>query len=172
MTLVIVGQRDPFLRHVLEPFDFANPPCDPTRLAVDLVETMLGGGHLALSASHVQCPWRVFVIASSPIIACFNPRVVDSSTQTQVLEETDAAFPGMLLRVERPKRVKTRFALPNGEVLTRVFEGMTAALFQQMLDHLNGVCFVDRVSRYHREKALRDQRLTLRAAARARRTER
>ena len=59
----------------------------------------------------------------------------------------------MLFRSKRARRIKVRFADPNGQVRTEVFDGMTARVFQHELDHLNGVNYQMRANKIHLEQA-------------------
>ena len=73
----LVAPYSEILKTTMEPFDFRNPPVDPTELAKDLAETMIANNGLGLSANQINLPYRVFVITGTPIYACFNPRIVE-----------------------------------------------------------------------------------------------
>ena len=149
----LVDCNDPILRLPLEKFDFSNPPTDPLELAIDLAETCLHHNGLAIAANQVGLPYRVFVIRGDEIITCFNPTIVDESTETIVLEEGCLSFPGLFVKVKRPKKIKVRYTEPNGETVTQIFDGFTARVFQHELDHLNGIVYISRANRFHLEQA-------------------
>lgn len=153
MILELVKASDKILKETLEPFDFSNPPVDPVQLSKDLAETMIANDGLGLAANQVGLPYRVFVINASEVIACFNPRIVDVSEETVFLDEGCLSFPGLLVKVTRPKKIKVRYTQPNGEVLTRAFDGMTSRIFQRCFDYLIGVNMLDRCNYLEREKA-------------------
>jgi len=83
MIYELVKHDHPLLSTVLEHFDFDNPPIDPVELATNLTETMLKNNGLGLSASQCGLPYRAFVIANNPVMACFNPRIIDASYETK-----------------------------------------------------------------------------------------
>ena len=149
----LVDCNDPILRLPLEKFDFTNPPTDPLELAVDLAETCLHHNGLAIAANQVGLPYRVFVIRGDEIITCFNPTIVDQSPETIVLEEGCLSFPGLFVKVKRPKKIKVRYTEPNAETVTQIFDGFTARVFQHELDHLNGIVYTGRANRFHLEQA-------------------
>jgi peptide deformylase len=164
MIYDLVKSDHPLLRQKLETFDFSNSPMDPIELAKNLTETMLKNNGLGLSANQCGLPYRVFVIASNPVIACFNPRVVDESTQTEVsLEEGCLSFPYLFLKVKRPRMIKVRYNLPNGEIATEKFDGMTARIFLHELDHMNGEVFTSKVNQYHLDKGMKARQKFIRA---------
>lgn len=157
--LNLVKDSDPILKQVMENFNFLSPPTDPIQLAKDLAETMIDNKGIGLSANQVGLPYRVFVITGSPIQACFNPKIVDTSTEMVYLEEGCLSYPGLVVKIKRPRMIRVRFTMPNGETKTEKFDGMTARIFQHELDHLNGIVHISRANLYHKEKALKDQKI-------------
>jgi peptide deformylase len=87
------------------------------------------------------------------VIGCFNPKIVDFSSETVLLEEGCLSDPGLFVKIKRPKKIKARYTLPNGETVTKVFDGITARCYQHELDHLNGLLYTSRANAYHLEKA-------------------
>ena len=142
----LVSSTDPILHTTLPEFDFSNPPVDPVQLAKDLAKTMIHNNGLGLAANQIGMSYRAFAMATNPVIVCFNPRIVDMSEEKLELEEGCLSYPGLLLKIVRPRRIKVRYQYPNGEVVTQVFHDMTARIFQHELDHLNGVTFDQYVS--------------------------
>ena len=151
----LVDHNDPILTRVCESFDFSNPPFNPIEFAQELVKHMYDWNGLGLAANQVGLPYRVFAMRGSPEnFVCFNPRIVDRTTEEVALEEGCLSYPGLLVKIKRPKSIKVRFAMANGEVRTDTFTGMTARIFQHELGHLDGEIFYNKASRYHRDKAL------------------
>lgn len=154
MILELVPSNDPILREEMERFDFTNPPVDPIELAADLGDTMNANNGLGLAANQVGLPYRVFVMRGADLpIVCFNPIIVDESSETVVLEEGCLSHPNLFVKIKRARRIKVRYAEPNGNVVTKIFDGMTARVFQHELDHLEGICHLQRANRYHLEQA-------------------
>lgn len=153
--LPLVRENDPILKTETEPFDFSSPPVDPNQLAVDLAETMIHHKGVGIAAPQLGLPYRVFAMTGNPIKVCFNPRIVDISSEMVSLEEGCLTFPGLLVKIKRPKIIKVRYTMANGETVTEKFVGMTARIFQHELDHLDGILFFNRANLYHREKAFR-----------------
>lgn len=155
----LVSRTDPILKTVMDKFDFANPPVDPIDLAKVLAEAVISHNGLGIAANQLGLPYRAFAIKAEQIIVCFNPIIVDASEEIISLEEGCLTYPHVYVNIKRPRKIKVRYTQPNGEVVTRVFEGMTARIFQHELDHLNGLVHLDKVNRYHREKAQKDAKL-------------
>ena len=142
--LQLVSDDHPLLKTKLEDFDFANPPVDPVTLAQQLTELMIKSRGIGLSANQAGLPYRVFVMGTNPITACFNPRLVDIGEEQVLLDEGCLSYPGLAVKIKRPKNIKVRFTLPNGETTTQKFTGITARVFLHELDHMNGENFISR----------------------------
>lgn len=142
--LDLLDERDPFLKTPTPIFDFANPPCDPVELANDLFATMEVAGGIGLAAPQCGLPYRVFVLRSEPKLACFNPAVVFSSPELEEMEEGCLTFPGLGIKISRPRDIRARYTTHSGKTTTSKFTGLTARAFQHETDHLNGILFTDR----------------------------
>lgn len=149
MILDLVPPNSEILFQKLPRFDFANPPEDPVEIAKNLTETMIHHKALGLSANQVGLTHRVFVVTSNPVICCFNPIIVDESPQNNTMEEGCLSVPGMILKIKRPNAIRIRYTQPNGETLTKVFQGYTARIMCHEYDHLEGILFTKRASKVH-----------------------
>ena len=158
MILQPVDRNNPILKEKAQPFVFGSS-IDPVELARSLTELAITADSISLSAPQCGVNARVFVILADPVLACFNPKIVDSSEEELYLEEKCLTFPKVVLKVKRPKKIRVRFTMPNGVTETRVFDGLTARHFQQQLDHLDGVLFTQRATRFHREQAFKRAKL-------------
>ena len=126
----LVKHDDPILTRVCENFDFSNPPFDPIEFAKDLVKHMYDWNGIGLAANQVGVPYRIFAMRGVPEnFVCFNPRVVDSTSEQIALEEGCLSYPGLIVKVKRPKSIKVRFNMANGDTRTDTFTGMTARTF-------------------------------------------
>ena len=153
MIVTILGKDHPILKEKMPAFDFKNPVVDPVELYNDLAETMRENEGMGLSANQIGVRTRAFVMRAEEIIGVFNPRVVDISSETVILEEGCLSYPNLFVKVKRPKSIKVRFTTPDGETITKTFTGMTARVFLHELDHLDGIAHTSRANRYHLEQA-------------------
>ena len=85
-------------------------------------------------------------------------KIVFESEEKVVLEETDVYNDRYTVKVKRPKEIRARVIMEDGETTTVRYSGLTARFFQQMMDQLNGVSSRDRANRYHRDLADRKRR--------------
>lgn len=152
----LIENTGAILHQPTERFNFDNPPVDPYQLATDLAEAMIRHNGLGLSANQVGLKWSVFAITGDPVRVCFNPRIVDKSDEEIYLDEGCLSWPGLFVKIKRPKSVRVRFTLPNGETLTETFTGMTARIFQHEYDHLQGYNYQQRANRIHLDRARRE----------------
>lgn len=139
-----------------EQFDFNNPQIDPVELAQSLVTEMLRHNGLGLAANQIGYNLRVFAIRGYPEhFVMFNPMIIDISNDQIVLEEGCLSFPGLIVKIKRPRTIRIRFYGPNGEMFIKEFIDMTARVIQHEIDHLNGILFYNRANKYHRDQAFR-----------------
>ena len=87
--------------------------------------------------------------------AVFNPRIISSSEEQTLDEEGCLSYPGLFLKVKRPDWILTEYQNSKGDVIEARFEGYLAKCFQHELDHLEGICFVDKVSQLKLQLAMK-----------------
>jgi len=159
MILELLKPNHPMLRMKLDPFDFNNPPVDPFELSNNLIETMVHNKGLGLSANQCGLPYRVFVMWSSPTKICFNPRLVDQTSEEVLLDEGCLSYPNLLVKIKRSKVIKVRYQDEMGKVQNEKFIGMTARCFLHELDHMDGIVYTSRANPIHLNRARNQQKL-------------
>ena len=145
----------PLIRTELPEFQFIRKEDGLTNAvdyAYELVENMVHYDGIGLAANQIGDPYRVFCVASNPVLVCFNPFIADFSSEMVTLEEGCLTYPGLIVKVTRPKSIKIRFIQPNGEARNESYTGMTARIMQHELEHLNGKRFFDNVDWWEKEK--------------------
>jgi peptide deformylase len=153
MIREILMHTDPILKEEMPKFDFDNPIVDPVELYKDLAETMIDAEGMGLSANQIGVRTRMFVMRAENVIGVINPKIIDVSSEMVTLEEGCLSYPNLWVKIKRPKKIKVRFTNPDGQTETRVFDGMSARVFQHELDHLDGVLHVKRANKFHLEQA-------------------
>jgi peptide deformylase len=126
----------------------------------DMLETMYAAPGIGLAAIQVGEPVRVIVMdlareGEEPAPRHFvNPEVVWASEETAPFEEGCLSVPEIYDEVERPARVKIRYLNYQGDEVVEDCEGLYAVCIQHEMDHLNGVLFIDHLSRLKRDRAV------------------
>jgi peptide deformylase len=141
------------LREEMPKFNFDNPIVNPVELYTDLAETMIDAEGMGLSANQIGVRTRMFVLRAENVIGVINPNIIDVSSETVTLEEGCLSYPNLFVKIKRPKLIKVRFTQPDGVVVTKKFDGITARVFQHEMDHLNGIQYTKRANTYHMEQA-------------------
>ena len=112
---------------------------------------------VGLSACQLGIMTRAFVIGnfsdSASIIGVFNPIILDYDEETVVYEEGCISFPGLFVKVKRPRGIRVRYRGWDGNAGSTRYEGYTARVFQHEYDHLNGITFQQRANRFHLDQA-------------------
>lgn len=152
----LVSSTDKILTTPCEKFDFSNPPFDPSEFARNLVKFMYEQNGIGLAANQIGVPYQIFAMRGQPEnFVCFNPKIVDASNEEILLDEACLTYPGLSVKIKRPRHVRVRFNTPNGDTLTKQFTGMTARIVQHEIDHLNGILFYNRANKFHRDQAMK-----------------
>jgi peptide deformylase len=157
MIYDLVKPDHPLLRTKLDRFDFINPPTDPHELANNLIETMIHYKGIGLSANQCGLPYRVFVLWSNPTKVMFNPTVADVSVEDIQLEEGCLTYPNLFIKIKRPKLIRVRYMDSFGEAHTDKFTGISARCVLHEMDHLDGINFTSRASKFHHDQAMRQR---------------
>jgi peptide deformylase len=126
----------------------------------DMLETMYAAPGIGLAAIQVGVPKRVIVMdlareGEAPQPRYFvNPQIVWASEETAPYEEGCLSVPEIFDEVQRPARVKLRYLDYQGAPVEEDAEGLYAVCIQHEMDHLNGVLFIDHLSRLKRDRAV------------------
>ncbi len=120
------------------------------RLVADMFETMYESKGVGLAAPQIGVNLRVAVIdiGEDPMVF-INPRIIKSSGK-ETCDEGCLSFPGLTEKVERARKVVAEATDLDGSVYEIEAEGLMARAIQHELDHLDGVLFVDRISKARR----------------------
>ena len=146
---------DPRLRLVSEP---VGPITDEIRrIAAAMLDTMYDAPGVGLAAIQIGEPKRMVTMDVSkgeerqPIVL-INPEIVWASQERRAYEEGCLSIPDYYEEVQRPDRVRFRYRTLDGETVERDADGLLATCIQHEIDHLDGVLFIDHLSRLKRER--------------------
>jgi peptide deformylase len=150
---------DPVLRQVSKPIERVD--ADIQRLVDDMLETMYDAPGIGLAAIQVGVARRMLVIDLSkegeekqPLVF-INPEIVSSSDERSVYEEGCLSIPDYYAEVERPAKVTAKYLDREGKEQSVEADGLLATCLQHEIDHLNGVLFIDHISRLKREMVIK-----------------
>jgi peptide deformylase len=137
---------------------------DSVQLEKDMIEFMVNNNGIGLAANQIGLTKRVFVMGSRNIegfpepFALFNPKILEASKEQIIFKEGCLSYPGLWLSLKRPAVVEVEYQDSLGNTHQVVMSGLIARCFQHELDHLNGVCFVDKVSDLKLQLAMKQLR--------------
>ena len=160
----ILEAPDPRLRTISTPVEAVD---DALRaLIADMFETMYDAPGIGLAAIQVGVPKRVLVIdlqeeedaEGKPIRhprVFINPELFDPSEEQSVYNEGCLSVPEQYAEVERPAVIHARWLDEQGEKHEERLEGLLATCLQHEMDHLEGILFIDHLSRLKREMVMK-----------------
>ena len=131
------------------------------RLADDMAESMYAADGIGLAAIQIGVAKRVLVIdldqkeGKRNPIAYINPKIIWASDETAVFEEGCLSVPEIWDDVERPARIKCEYLDRDGNKQLLEADGLLATCLQHEMDHLNGVLFIDHLSRLKKSMAVK-----------------
>ena len=162
--LPILEVPDPRLRQVSKPVDKVD---DELRaLIADMFDTMYDAPGIGLAAIQVGVPKRVLVIdlqvpaeeGGEPVKdprVFINPEILTTSDQDVPYTEGCLSIPEQYADVDRPDRIAARWLDQTGAQHEQEIDGLLAVCLQHEMDHLEGVLFIDHLSRLKREMVLK-----------------
>ncbi|MDB5688471.1 MAG: peptide deformylase [Sphingomonas bacterium] len=172
--LPILETPDPRLRLISTPVEAFDD--DLRTLIADMLETMYDAPGIGLAAIQIGVPKRVLVIdlqepaeeGGEPVRnprVFINPEIFDPSAGTTLYNEGCLSVPDQYADVERPTTVRARWQDEYGAPQEAELDGLLATCLQHEMDHLEGVLFIDHLSRLKREMVLKKLEKARRARA-------
>jgi peptide deformylase len=160
----IVEVPDPRLREISKPVDSVDESV--RTLVADMFETMYEAPGIGLAAIQVGVPKRILVIdlqepeeeGGEPVKdprVFINPEIVEHSDREVPYTEGCLSVPDQYADVDRPDRIRARWLDLDGNAHDEEITGMLAVCLQHEMDHLEGVLFIDHLSRLKREMILK-----------------
>ena len=152
----IITLPDPKLRLVSAPL--ARVDDGLRKLMGDMLETMYEAPGVGLAAIQIGEPIRLIVVDAAPPeepknpLCLVNPEILWSSDERRVYEEGCLSIPEYYEEVERPISVRARYIDREGAAQEILAEGLLATVLQHEIDHLNGILFIDYLSKLKRDR--------------------
>ena len=161
----LVKSPDPWLEKQVNPFNFES--LDAETLSKEMIDLMFNEGGIGLSANQVALDAQIFVMKphlledNSPL-TIINPIIEKISEDTDLMPEGCLSHTGLFLNVRRPTRLVAKYLDIYAKECTIELYDIDARCFLHEYDHLQGIEFVDRVSRLKLEMAKKKQKKKLR----------
>ena len=162
--LPIIETPDPRLRTISTPVEAID--AELQTLIDDMFETMYAAPGIGLAAIQVGVPKRLLVIDlqeeegedGKPIRdprVFINPEIVAHSEEVQLYNEGCLSVPDQYAEVERPATIRARWQDREGKSHEQELDGLLGICLQHEMDHLEGILFIDHLSRLKREMVLK-----------------
>ena len=155
----ILTEPNKILRKISLPVDGVNQ--DLQRLMNDMLETMYAAPGIGLAAIQVGIPKRVIVLDLAPKnepknpMYFVNPEIINKSSNNSIYEEGCLSVPGQFAEIERPDKCHIKYLDYYGQPKELKAEGMLATCIQHEIDHLEGILFIDYLSKLKKSMIVR-----------------
>lgn len=137
---------------------------DPEELSHNMVNFMLANHGIGLAANQINLTKRIFVMGHSAYenfprpFAVINPKILQVSKELVLDIEGCLSYPGIQLTVKRPEWIIASYQNVKGDFKDIKLRGYASKCFQHEIDHLDGICFVDKVSPLKLQLAIKKAR--------------
>lgn len=156
------------LKLYAEPFELLHKPVqdfdfnihDPKQITQEMITIMERYNGIGLAANQVGLDARIFIMGSNKIEgfckpqAFINPRITKFSQDETLDKEGCLSFPTLFLNVKRPSMIEATYTDINGDEQSISVSGYMAKCFQHEYDHLDGICFTNRVGKLKLDMAI------------------
>ena len=159
MLRKILIEPDPILRKKCEPLEKVDK--EIKKLMDDMLETMYAAPGIGLAAIQVGILKRLVVIDISKSeekknpIFLINPQIIHKSKKTSVYEEGCLSLPGQFAEIERPAECTLKYVDYDGREKELKADGLLATCIQHEVDHLNGILFIDYLSKLKKDMIIK-----------------
>ena len=147
----ILTEPDQILRQISKPVEKVGK--EEQQLMDDMLETMYAANGIGLAAIQIGVPKRIIVVDISKDeknkkpMYFVNPIIKNKDTSTSTYEEGCLSVPNQFAEINRPKNCDVEYLDYNGEKKLLKAEGLLATCIQHEMDHLEGILFIDYLSK-------------------------
>ena len=147
----ILQEPDPILRQISQPVETVG--IEEQQLMDDMLQTMLDAPGIGLAAIQIGVPRRVIVLNISQEknkknpMYFINPKILKRNNQNSTYEEGCLSVPNQFAEIDRPNMCEIEYLDYNGDEKILKAEGLLATCIQHEMDHLEGILFIDYLSK-------------------------
>jgi peptide deformylase len=154
----LIKDPDDFLKKKVDAFNFEKD--DAPKIANEMIEDMIRFNGVGLAANQVGYNGRIFVMKpqTGKPFAVINPTIERVSATTKLDVEGCLSFPNLFLYVQRPDKVDVNYLDIDGKNVKMLLQDFEARIFLHEFDHLEGITFDTRVSKFKLQLAREKQR--------------
>ena len=148
---IILTEPNKLLRQISQPVDHVGE--NEQKLMNDMIETMYAANGIGLAAIQIGFPQRIIVMDISKDkknknpMYFVNPIILNKSKEQSIYEEGCLSVPDQFAEIERSNKCEVEYLDYNGEKKLLKAEGLLATCIQHEIDHLEGILFIDYLSK-------------------------
>ena len=159
----LIDEHDSFLTESCLDFSFDQMTIDPGQIKQLLFDNMEYYNGVGLSSNQIGLPYKIFsMVHEGQNLILFNPEIVEQSSELVIEEEGCLSYPGLYVKVKRPKSVNVTYYDEDGEFFYALFSDLSCRIFLHEMDHMNGKIFYEQSTKYHLQEGKRKRRINLR----------
>ena len=161
--LKLIPPSDPRVQSAIAPFQEDTLKehgfKDRKELADAMFSAMKKYGGVGLTCNQVGLPFNMFVLGDHLSLenglkmTCFNPMIVSTSEEEILMKEGCLTFPFLFLNIKRPRKCVVKYTDENGDLKEGQLDGMISRIFQHEMDHMLGINFTEKVTKFKLKRA-------------------
>ena len=158
-TRTIITEPNKILRQISKPVEKVGD--EERELMRDMLETMYSANGIGLAAIQIGIPKRIIVIDLSKEenkklpMYFVNPVIAEKNNEKTTYEEGCLSVPNQFAEIDRPSKCKVEYLDFNGNKQSLQAEGLLATCIQHEIDHLEGILFIDYLSKLKKEMIIK-----------------
>jgi len=158
-TKTILTEPNTLLRQISKPVEKVGD--DERKLMNDMLETMYASNGIGLAAIQIGVPKRIIVMDLSKKdekkepMYFVNPVIIKKNNEKSTYEEGCLSVPNQFAEIDRPSKCEVEYLDYNGNKHNLKAEGLLATCIQHEIDHLEGILFIDYLSKLKKEMIIK-----------------
>ena len=138
----LIDEHDSFLTEPCSEFDFNNTSINSEEIKKVLFDNMEYYRGIGLSSNQIGLPYKVFsMVHEGNNLLMINPKITEISDNYQIEEEGCLTYPGLYIKIKRPRTVSISYYNENKESFYGLFTDLSCRIILHEMDHMNGKIF-------------------------------
>ena len=159
----LIDEHDSFLTEPCSEFDFNNTSINSEEIKKVLFDNMEYYRGIGLSSNQIGLPYKVFsMVHEGNNLLMINPKITEISDNYQIEEEGCLTYPGLYIKIKRPRTVSISYYNENKESFYGLFTDLSCRILLHAMDHMNGKIFYQEATRHHLQEGRKKRRINLR----------
>lgn len=154
--MFLVHEKSSVLKTKAKDYDFSNPIPDLPNIVDQMKDIMKNNRGIGLAPQQIGIDARFFIMGNDEYdYVCINPVIISRSEEMIIDLEGCLSFPNLWLTIPRPEYIDVEYFDLDGNLNSKRLHKIVARCFEHELEHLDGICFITKVSKLKLDMAMK-----------------